>query len=59
MVLSIAGLVFGFADWVGTRRHSLDHRLSIAGLLLSAATLVLDSVIAVLGLQTVTFGGPS
>jgi hypothetical protein len=57
MVLSITGLVFGFADFLETRRRSLDHRLSALGLLVSAAALTLCIVIAYLGLQTVTFGG--
>jgi hypothetical protein len=57
MVLSTAGLVLGFIDWVSTRRRSLDHRLSVFGVVISAATLILDIVIALLGLQLVTFGG--
>jgi hypothetical protein len=58
MVLSLSGLLLGFFDWTMARRRSLDYRLSIVAILLSAAALALDIVIAVLGLQTVTFGGP-
>ncbi len=57
MVLSLAGLLLGFIDWTLARRRSLDFRLSIVAIVLSLATLSLDIVIAVLGLQTVTFGG--
>jgi hypothetical protein len=57
MVVSMSGLLIGFVDWVNTRRRSLDNRLSIVGLLISGATLALDIVIALLGLQIVTFGG--
>jgi hypothetical protein len=56
MVLSLSGLMFGFIDCVSARRRSLDYRLSIAGLLVCAAALALDIVIAVLGLQSITFG---
>jgi hypothetical protein len=56
MVLSLAGLTVGFIDWVSARRRSLDYRLSIVGLLVCAAALTLNIVIAVLGLQTITFG---
>jgi hypothetical protein len=57
MVLSLTGLVFSFVDWTMARRRSLDFRLSIIALLVSVASLTLDIVIALLGLQTVTFGG--
>ncbi len=56
MVFSITGLLFGFVDRTMARGRSLDSRLSIVGMLLSVAALSLDIVIAVLGLQTVTFG---
>jgi hypothetical protein len=56
MVLGLTGLLFGFIDWTIARRRSLDFRLSIVAMLLSAATLGLDIVIAILGIQTVTFG---
>jgi hypothetical protein len=52
----LAGLVFGFVDWTMARKRSLDYRLSIVAILLSAAALALDIVVAYLGLQTVTFG---
>jgi hypothetical protein len=56
MVLSLTGLVFGFIDCTAARRRSLDYRLSIAAILLSVATLILNVVIAYLGLQLLTFG---
>ncbi|HWY85380.1 MAG TPA: hypothetical protein VNX28_01580 [Gemmataceae bacterium] len=46
----------GFIDSISARRRSLDYRMSIVGLLICAAALALDIGIAVLGLQTVTFG---
>ena len=58
MVFGLTGLMFGFVDWTMARRRSLDYRLSIVGVLLSVAALTLDIVIAVLGLQTWTFGRP-
>ena len=57
MVLSLTGLLLSFFDWTNARKRSLDSRLSIVGLLISAATLALDIVIAWFGLQTLTFGG--
>lgn len=59
MVLSLTGLLLGLADLAMARRRSLNYRLSIVGILLAAATLSLDIVIAYLGLQTFTFGWPS
>ena len=55
MVVSISGLTYAFVDWVLARRRSLDYRLSIFGMLVSGATLALGLVIALLGLQSVTF----
>jgi hypothetical protein len=55
MVLSITGLLLGVVDWIDTRRRSLDHRLAVVGLLVSAAALALCIFVAALGLQTVTF----
>ena len=57
MVLSLTGLLLSFFDWTKVSKRSLDSRLSIVGLLISAATLALDIVIAWFGLQTLTFGG--
>ncbi len=59
MVMSLTGLLLGFADLTMARRRSLNYRLSIVGILLSAATLTLAIVIACLGLQSVTFGWPA
>ena len=58
MVLGLTGLVFGFVDCTVARRRSLDFRLSLIAMLLSIAVLILDTVIAVLGMQTITFGSP-
>ncbi len=56
-VLSLSGLILGFLDWTRARRQSLNYRLSIAGIVLSLATLIFDIVIMALGLEIVTFGG--
>jgi hypothetical protein len=56
LVMSLSGLMLGFVDCISARRRPLDYRLSIAGLLVCAAALALDIVIALLGLQTITFG---
>jgi hypothetical protein len=56
MMLSMTGLVLGLVDCLNARRRSWDYRLSLAGLLISAAALVLCIVVAALGMQTVTFG---
>ncbi len=58
VVLSLAGLLFGFIDWNAARRRSLDHSLSVIAMLISVVTFGLDLIVALLGLQTVTFGGP-
>jgi hypothetical protein len=55
MVISITGMTFSFVDWACARRRSLDYRLAIVGLLVSAAALAFCIVIAWLGLQSVTF----
>ena len=54
MVLSLAGVTIGFIDGVMARRHSLDFRLGVIGVLLSAAAIALNIAIAVLGWQSVT-----
>jgi hypothetical protein len=56
LVMSLAGMLFGFIDWTAARRRSLNSRLSVLAMLLSLAAFSLDTVIAYLGLQTVTFG---
>lgn len=58
IVLSLTGLLCGFIDWTVARRRSLNARFSIVAMVLCAATLALDIVVALLGLQTLTFGGP-
>lgn len=57
IVLSLAGLLFGFVDWTVARRRSLDYRLAIAGACVSALTLAFCCAIAALGWQLLTFGG--
>src|SRR5262249_6478649 len=56
-VASITGLVLGSIDGMIARRRSLTYRLAIAGVLVSLATVALDIVIALFGVQTWTFGG--
>jgi hypothetical protein len=56
IMFSLTGLTLAFVDCVSSFRRSIDFRVSIAGLLISAAALTLCIVIAALGLQTVTFG---
>jgi len=55
MVFSLTGLILGFIDAVSARRRSADFRLSIVGMVVSAAALVLCIAIAAYGMQTVTF----
>jgi len=55
MVLSLTGLLTGFAGWTMARRMSTGFRLSVAGLLLSLVALILNCAIASLGLETVRF----
>ncbi len=58
VVLSLAGLLFGFVDWNIARRRSWDHRLAVIAMLISVVTFGANLIVALLGLQTVTFGGP-
>jgi hypothetical protein len=55
MVLSLCGLLMGFVGWTLARRKTVGFGLSVGGVLLSLATLILDSVIAGLGLELVRF----
>ena len=57
MVVSLAGLIVGLVDWVNARRRSLDYRLALVGVVISAVTLLLDIVIGLLGLQIVPYAG--
>ncbi len=57
IVLSIAGMLVGFADWTMARRRSLDWRLSLVAMAIALAALALDCTIASLGWQIWTFGG--
>ena len=57
MIVSLTGLVLGFVGWTMARRMTIGLRLSIAGMLVSLATLILDSVIAELGLELIKFQG--
>lgn len=56
MIMSLSGLTLGVIDWESARRRSLDRRLAVVGLLLSAAGLAVDIIIAYLGMQMITFG---
>jgi hypothetical protein len=58
IVLSLTGLLMGIADATVARKRSLDFRLSLAGILISAVALVVGIVIVALGLQLWTFGNP-
>jgi hypothetical protein len=53
MVLSLAGLLMGFGGWTMARKMSVGIRLSVAGMLVSLATLVLNCVIAGWGLELI------
>jgi hypothetical protein len=53
MVLSLAGLVLGFIGWTFARRKTAGFSLTVAGMLVSLATLVLGTVIAELGLELI------
>jgi hypothetical protein len=55
MVLSITGLVMGFVGWTFARRRAAGSGLLIGGMLLSLASLFLDSVVAALGLELLKF----
>jgi hypothetical protein len=55
MVLSLCGLVMGFVGWTLAGRRAAGFGLLIVGILLSVVTLILDSVIAGLGLELVKF----
>jgi hypothetical protein len=57
IVLSMAGLLFGFVDWTVAYRRSLDSRLAVAGVCVSVLTLAFGCIIAALGWQLITFGG--
>jgi hypothetical protein len=58
IIMSLAGLTVGAVDWVMARRQSLDNRLSILGIVLSALALGLCLAIAYLGWQAVTLTAP-
>jgi hypothetical protein len=55
MVLSLAGLLAGLIGWAYARPGTAGIRLVVAGLLLSAAALTLDYVIAGMGLELIRF----
>ena len=52
MVLSLTGLVIGFVGWTMARK-AVGFGLSVAGMLVSLAALILDCVIAGLGLELI------
>jgi hypothetical protein len=53
IVLSLTGLLMGLVGWTMARRATAGFGLSVAGMLLSLATLILDWVIAGLGLELI------
>jgi hypothetical protein len=53
MVLSLTGLVMGFIGWTYARPRTTGWGLTIAGMLLSLLVLILDSVVADLGLELI------
>lgn len=56
IVASLAGLMIGFADWTRARSRSLDSRLSVLAMALAVVVLAVDIAVALLHLQTITFG---
>src|SRR5262245_6508125 len=55
MVISLSGLLAGFIGWTYARRNTVGIRFTIGGMILCAAALTLDFVIAGLGLELVKF----
>jgi hypothetical protein len=55
MVLSLTGLLMGFVGWTLARRMTAGFTLVIAGILLSLAAVILDGVVAGLGLELIKF----
>ena len=53
MVLSLTGLIMGIVAWLNATPRTGSRSMAIAGTLLSAATFVLDLVIALLGLELI------
>jgi hypothetical protein len=56
MVFSLTGIIMGFAGWLNTRMRLKGFSVPVAGMLISVAALVLDGVIAGLGMEIVKFG---
>jgi hypothetical protein len=55
MVLSLSGLVIGFIGWTFARRRTAPLRLVMIGMLICVVALMLDSVIAINGLEWIQF----
>lgn len=55
MVLSLTGLLLGFITWTAARRGTQAFGFAIAGMLVAIVALILDSVVAGLGLELVKF----
>ena len=53
MVLSLTGLVMGLVGWTIAHRKSALFGLSIAGMAISLAALILDCLIAGLGIEII------
>jgi hypothetical protein len=55
VVLSLAGLLIGFAGWVVASRNASNLRLMVIGTLVSLAVLVLDLIVAANGWEIIRF----
>jgi hypothetical protein len=55
MVLSLSGLLTGFVGWALARRKTPGFGLLLGGVLVCLVALILDSVVAGLGLEVVRF----
>jgi ABC-type xylose transport system permease subunit len=53
IVFGLAGLVIGFVGWTYTRRHVPGFGLTVAGMLVSIAALILDFVVVGLDLEII------
>lgn len=55
MVLSLSGLLTGFIGWTFAGRKTVGFGWVIGGMLLCLAALILDSIVADLGLELLKF----
>jgi hypothetical protein len=56
MVLSLSGLAAGFIGWISGRRRPGGVGLAVGGMVLCVLALILDGVVAGLGLEILKFG---